>query len=98
VENDPALFGNLLDKVTKTAPKELTPVFGLKDTEGLGEPSAKFLLKSKHIAKESNPAKVDHERERSCHPDKSDPQDAFRISKALADEFFSLPSARENSR
>lgn len=96
VENDPAFFGKFLDEVTKTVPKGLTPAFGLEDTDGLGRPLAQFLLKSKHTVKEINPAKVDRERERSCHPDKSDPQDAFRISKVLVDEFFTLPDAREN--
>jgi len=40
---------------------------------------------------------VDHKRNSSCHPDKPDPRDAFSISKVLADEFFSLPDARENN-
>ena len=55
-----------------------------------------FLLKSKHTVKEINPTKARRERERVPHPDKSDPQDAFRISKVLVDEFFTLPDAREN--
>jgi len=48
------------------------------------------------MVKEINPVKVDRERGRSCHPDKSDSQDAFSISKVLIDEFSSLPDAREN--
>jgi len=96
VENDLAFFGKFLEKVTKAIPKRLIPAFGLEDTEGLGRPLAQFLLRSKHTVKEINPAKVDREREKAPHPDKSDPQDAFRISKVLVDEFFSLPDAREN--
>jgi len=96
IVNNPALFHNFLDEVTKTTPKGFTPVFGLEDTGGLGRPLAQFLLKSEHIVKDINPAKVDRERERCPHPDKSDPQDAFCISKILVDEFLSLPNAREN--
>jgi len=96
VENDPAFFGNFLEEITSTIPKGLIPVFGLEDTNGLGRPLAQFLLKSRHTVKEINPAKVDRERNRSCHPDKSDPQDAFHISKVLVDELFFLPDAREN--
>jgi len=48
--------------------------------------------------KEINPDKVDCERERSYHQDKSDPQDAFHISKVLPDEFFTLPNGRETTR
>jgi len=48
------------------------------------------------MVKEINPAKVDREREKAPHSDKSDPQDVFRISKVLVDEFFTLPDAREN--
>ena len=96
VENNPKAFSKFLSEVMNTIPKGSTPVFGLEDTDGLGRPLAQFLLKSKHTVKEINPAKVDRERERSCHPDKSDPQDAFRISKVLVDEFFTLPDAREN--
>lgn len=96
VANDPVFFAKFLEDVANTIPKGLIPIFGLEDTEGLGRPLAQFLLRSKHKVKEINPVKVDRERDRSCHPDKSDPQDAFSISKVLVDEFFSLPNAREN--
>ena len=96
VTNDSAFFGKFLDEVTNTIPKGLIPAFGLEDTDGLGRPLAQFLIQSKQMVKEVNPAKVDRERDKSCHPDKSDPQDAFCISKVLVDEFFSLPDAREN--
>lgn len=95
VTNDPAFLGKFLNEVKKNIPKGFIPAFGLEDTDGLGRPLAQFLLKSKHTMKEINPAKVDRERDKTCHPDKSDPQDAFSISKVLVDEFFSLPEARE---
>jgi len=94
VTNDSAFFGKFLDEVTNTIPKGLIPAFGLEDTDGLGRPLAQFLIQSKQMVKEVNPAKVDRERDESCHPDKSDPQYAFCISKVLVDEFFSLPDAR----
>lgn len=87
-------FAKFLEQVTKTILKGLTPIFGLEDTESLRTPLAQFLLGSKHKVKEINPVKVDRERRRSCHPDKSDPQDAFSISKVLVDELVSLPEAR----
>jgi len=80
VANDPMLFAKFLGEVTKTIPQGLTSIFGLEDTEGLGRPLAQFLLRSKHTIKEVYRVKVDRQRDKSCHPDESDPRDAFFLS------------------
>jgi len=69
VENHSASFGKFLHEVEEAVPEELTPVFGLEDTDGLGRSLAQFLLESTHIAGEVNPAKVERKREKAPHSD-----------------------------
>ncbi|OPY62032.1 MAG: Transposase IS116/IS110/IS902 family protein [Pelotomaculum sp. PtaU1.Bin065] len=92
--NNPVAFPTFLEQVLASTPNGLIPVFGLEDTGGLGHTLAVFLLKAGYVVKEVNSIRSDRQRNRSPHPDKSDPDDAKAVAKVLINDFDELPDAR----
>lgn len=82
-------FSKFLAKLEKLA-KDKTLVFGLEDSQGLGNFLAEFLLKKGFYVADIDPVTTDRGRRRTTHKDKSDSRDACLITKTLIREKDSL--------
>ena len=93
VPNHPSKFEEFTSRVTLISSQNgLKPVYGLEDTQGLGQSLARFLVSTGNYVKDVNPLKTDRKRSKSPHPDKSDPDDGLAICKVLIQEFDKLPT------
>lgn len=90
--NNPRSFPGFLKAILAEAAEEMTLVFGLEDTKGLGRSLAQWLIGQGFIVKEVNPVYTDRERKRKTDPDKSDPKDAKAIADVLYRDFNRLPT------
>ena len=78
-------FSKFLAKLEKLS-KGKTLVFGLEDSQGLGNFLAEFLLKKGFYVVDIDPVTTDRGRRRTAHKDKSDSRDACLITKTLIRE------------
>lgn len=91
ISNDPRYFKELVSRVWEVSKQNnLSPVFGLEDTQSFGQKLAHFLISTGNYVKDVPPVKTERKRSKSAHPDKSDPNDAKAIAKVLIQEFDSL--------
>lgn len=91
--NNPRSFPGFLKTILAETTGEMTLVFGLEDTQGLGRSLAQWLIQQGFVVKEVNPVYTDRERKRKTDPDKSDPKDAKAIADVLYRDFKQLPTA-----
>lgn len=99
-KNDLNGFQQAFESIIQTAKKNhFTPLVGLEDSNGNGFAFANFLSKHQISVKTINPILVVRNREYEVHPEKSDLQDAWGVSKVLAQRADRLPnySLTENS-
>lgn len=82
-------FSKFLAKLEKLS-KGKTLVFGLEDSQGLGNFLAEFLLKKGFYVVDIDPVTTDRGRRRTAHKDKSDDRDACLITKTLISKKDSL--------
>ena len=82
-------FSKFLAKLEKLS-KGKTLVFGLEDSQGLGNFLAKFLIKKGFYVVDIDPVTTDRGRRRTAHKDKSDDRDACLITKTLISKKDSL--------
>lgn len=82
-------FSKFLAKLEKL-PKGKTLVFGLEDSQGLGNFLAEFLLKKGFYVVDIDPVTTDRGRRRTANKDKPDSRDACLIAKTLIREKDSL--------
>ena len=82
-------FSKFLAKLEKLS-KGKTLVFGLEDSQGLGNFLAEFLIKKGFYVVDIDPVTTDRGRRRTAHKDKSDSRDACLITKTLIREKDSL--------
>ena len=87
--NDFNGFSKFLAKLEKLS-KGKTLVFGLEDSQGLGNFLAEFLLKKGFYVVDIDPVTTDRGRRRTAHKDKSDSRDACLITKTLISKKDSL--------
>lgn len=91
IPNDPNGFKELTYRINMLSNENsLKPVFGLEDTRYFGQGLAKFLISTGNYVKEVPSIKTERKRSKSAHPDKSDPDDAFAITKVLIQDFDRL--------
>ncbi|MDP2922460.1 MAG: transposase [Candidatus Omnitrophota bacterium] len=91
ISNDPRYFKELVSRVWEVSKQNnLSPVFGLEDTQSFGQKLAHFLISTGNYVQDVPPVKTERKRSKSAHPDKSDPNDAKAIAKVLIQEFDSL--------
>ena len=91
--NNPRNFADFLKAIIAEVTEEITLVFGLEDTQGLGRSLAQWLIQQGFVVKEVNPVYTDRERKRKTDPDKSHPKDAKSIADVLYRDFNRLPTA-----
>ena len=82
-------FSKFLAKLKKLSNGKTT-IFGLEDSQGLGNFLAEFLLKKDFYVVDIDPVTTDRGRRRTAHKDKSDSRDACLIAKTLIREKDSL--------
>ena len=88
-------FSQFTEKLEKIA-KGKTCLFGLEDSQGLGNFLAEFLLKKGFSVVDINPISTDRGRRLTVHRDKSDDRDAILITKTLIAENSNLNPVRIN--
>ncbi len=92
-KNDLNGFQQALKSITETAKQyNFSPLVGLEDSAGNGFAFANFLNNANIPVKTINPVLVVRERKYETHPEKSDFQDAWGVSKVLAQRADRLPS------
>ena len=82
-------FNQFMEKLEKLS-KDKTLVFGLEDSQGLGNFLAEFLIRKDFSVMDINPISTDRGRRRTAHKDKSDYRDAILITKTLISKKDSL--------
>ncbi|WP_238528348.1 IS110 family transposase, partial [Acetonema longum] len=92
LENRPGKFDQFLSHVKKIS-GDLTLVFGLEDTRGLGRNLAMYLVGHKFVVKHINPAYTSAMRLSSPTVFKNDSYDAFCVARVLRDMIDKLPDA-----
>ena len=75
-------FNQFMEKLEKLS-KDKTLVFGLEDSQGLGNFLAEFLIRKDFSVMDINPISTDRGKRRTAHKDKSDSRDACLIAKTL---------------
>lgn len=75
-------FDKLLEQLEKLSNGKIL-IFGLEDSQGLGNFLAEFLLKKGFDVVDIDPVLTDRGRRRTTHKDKSDDRDACLIAKTL---------------
>ena len=78
-------FNQFMEKLEKLA-KGKTHLFGLEDSQGMGNFLAEFLTRKGFSVMDINPISTDRGRRRTAHRDKSDDKDACCIAKTLIRE------------
>ncbi|MHB8276085.1 MAG: IS110 family RNA-guided transposase [Candidatus Humimicrobiaceae bacterium] len=82
-------FNKLLEQLEKLSNGKIL-IFGLEDSQGLGNFLAEFLLKKGFDVVDIDPVLTDRGRRRTTHKDKSDDRDACLIAKTLISKKDSL--------
>ena len=82
-------FDKLLEQLEKLSNGKIL-IFGLEDSQGLGNFLAEFLLKKGFDVLDIDPVLTDRGRRRTAHKDKSDDRDACLIAKTLISKKDSL--------
>jgi transposase len=82
-------FSKFLAELEKLS-NNSTIIFGLEDSQGLGNFLAEFLLKKEFYVVDIDPVTTDRGRLRTAHKDKSDDRDACLIAKTLISKKDSL--------
>ena len=82
-------FSKFLAELEKLS-NNSTIIFGLEDSQGLGNFLAEFLLKKEFYVVDIDPVTTDRGRCRTAHKDKSDDRDACLIAKTLISKKDSL--------
>lgn len=96
INNDTKGFENLVKKVNEYK-GELTPVYGLEDTQHLGYELCSYLLSKDYIVKNVNSNMTANERKKNPIITKNDELDSDCIAKVLIDELNNLPNARNDN-
>ena len=78
-------FSDFLTKLEKLSDGKAM-IFGLEDSQGLGNFLAEFLIKKGFYVVDIDPVTTDRGRRRTAHKDKSDDRDACLITKTLIRE------------
>ncbi len=93
IGNTEANFASLVAKVKLlSSQKQLTPIFGLEDSQGYGRRLARYLANQQLIVKAVSPVLVDQLRLSETHPEKSDELDAKGVATVLIQRIDRLPS------
>lgn len=91
IRNEPVYFKELTSRVNTISKQyNLTPVFGLEDTQSFGQNLARFLVSTGNYVKAVPPIKTERKRSKQTHSDKSDANDAACITKVLIQDFDKL--------
>lgn len=88
-------FCVFLEKL-KTIAEGKSFLFGLEDSQGLGNYLAEFLIEKGYLVLDVNPVYTDRGRKHTIHRDKSDNKDACLIAKTLIREKNNLHQVRIN--
>jgi transposase len=80
--NSPSGFSDFLTKLEKLSGGR-SMIFGLEDSQGLGNFLAEFLIRKGFYVADIDPVTTDRGRRRTAHKDKSDDRDAALITKTL---------------
>jgi len=91
-ENRPGKFDEFIRNVKKIC-KDLSPVFGLEDTKGIGRNLSQYLQSKKFIVKSVNPSYTSAVRLSAPTSYKDDSYDAYCLARILRDMYDKLPDA-----
>lgn len=89
IGNYPKDFASLASQV-ETSKGMLSPYFGLEDCHGYGERLAEYLVEKYPVIHVPS-VMVDHIRQKSTHPEKTDSLDAYGVAKVMMNDMDSLP-------
>lgn len=92
ISNEGSDFVSLVEKTKAEAIKiGLTPSFGLEDVHSWGERLSSFLVEEGLPVTAVAPILVDHLRQKTTHPEKSDSLDALGVAKVMIQSIDTLP-------
>lgn len=92
IGNEAEDFISLVEKTKEEAKQtSLVPSFGLEDVHSWGERLSSFLVEEKLRVVSVAPILVDHLRQKTTHPEKSDSLDAKGVAEVMIQRIDSLP-------
>ena len=92
IGNEAEDFISLGEKTKNEADKKgLIPSYGLEDVHSWGERLSSFLVEEGHPVTAVAPILVDHLRQKTTHPEKSDSLDALGVAKVMIQRIDTLP-------
>ena len=92
IGNEPEDFISLIEKTKVESEKTgLVPYFGLEDVHSWGERLSSFLVEEGLPVRAVAPILVDHRRQKTTHPEKSDSLDAHGVAEVMIQRIDSLP-------
>lgn len=92
ISNEAEDFILLVEKTKEEAKRtSLVPSFGLEDVHSWGERLSSFLVEEKLSVVSVTPIMVDHLRQKTTHPEKSDSLDAKGVAEVMIQRIDSLP-------
>ena len=92
IGNEAEDFISLVEKTKIEANKTgLIPSFGLEDVHSWGERLSSFLVEVGLPVRAVAPILVDHRRQKTTHPEKSDPLDAQGVAEVMIQKIDTLP-------